>query len=50
MSFVLLAEPHLPDATAFRSTLQQRLGERLKIDDIEADGKEVILLRETAAR
>ena len=44
-SMVLVSEPRLPAATAFRATLEQRLAGRHKIDDMEADGQKVILLR-----
>lgn len=44
-SIVLLAEPKLPDAKAFRGQLEARLRGRLKIDDMEADGQKIILLR-----
>ena len=44
-SFVLVSEAHLPSAVKFRSTLEERLKGRLKIDDIESDGQKVILLR-----
>ena len=44
-SFVLLSEPRLPDVQAFRSDLEKRLAGRLKVDDMEADGDKVILLR-----
>lgn len=45
LSFVLLTEPKLPDASAFRAELEKRLAGRLKISDMEADGQKVILLR-----
>lgn len=45
MSFVLVAEPRLPAAKPFRDEVEKRLRGRLVIDDMEADGKEVILLR-----
>lgn len=45
LSFVLLAEPRLPEAAAFRSDLEKRLGGRLKVSDMESDGQKVILLR-----
>lgn len=45
LAFILLTEPRLPDAYAFRATLEKRLAGRLKIDDMEADGRQVILLR-----
>lgn len=43
-SFVLLAEPRLPDAQAFRAQLEARLKGRLKIDGMEGDDH-LILLR-----
>lgn len=45
LSFVLLSEPKLPDAQGFRTELEKRLGGRLPIGDMDADGKKVILLR-----
>lgn len=45
LSFVLVAEPKLPEAKAFRSELEKRLAGRLKVSDMEADGQKVILLR-----
>ena len=44
-SFVLLAEPKLPEANIFRTQLEARLKGRLKFTDVEADGQKVILLR-----
>jgi hypothetical protein len=45
LSFVLVAEPKLPEPKAFRSDLEKRLAGRLKINDMEADDEKVILLR-----
>lgn len=45
MSFVLLAEPKLPDAQRFRAELDKRIANRFTITDMEADGQKVILLR-----
>ena len=45
LSFVLVAEPRLPDAQAFRADLEKRIAGRVKINDMEADGQKVILLR-----
>jgi len=45
LSFVLLSEPRLPEAQAFRAQVEKRLGGRLAITDMEADGRDVILLR-----
>lgn len=42
---VLLAQPRLPEAKAFRADLEKRLAGRLKIDSMEADENKVILLR-----
>ncbi|GAB4060896.1 hypothetical protein GCM10028811_21120 [Uliginosibacterium sediminicola] len=44
-SFVLLTEPKLPEANAFRTQLEARLKGRVQIDNMEADGEKVILLR-----
>ncbi len=45
LAFVLVSEPKLPDARRFRLDLEKRLGGRLAISAMEADGQEVILLR-----
>ncbi len=45
LSFVLVSEPKLPDAKAFRADLERRLGSRLTVNNIDADGDTVILLR-----
>ncbi|WP_242478664.1 DUF4261 domain-containing protein [Rubrivivax gelatinosus] len=45
LSFVLLSEPRLPEAKAFRAQVEKRLAGRLAITDMEADGRDVILLR-----
>lgn len=44
-SFVLVTEARLPPTDKFRSTLEERLKGRLKIDDVDGDGQKVILLR-----
>lgn len=44
-SFVLIAEPRLPPASEFRAALESRLKGRIRIDGLESDGQEVILLR-----
>lgn len=44
-SFVLLAEPRLPEARAFREELEKRLDGRLRIAVMETDNDKVILLR-----
>ncbi|MGE0496444.1 MAG: DUF4261 domain-containing protein [Ramlibacter sp.] len=45
LSFVLVTEPKLPDAQAFRAELEKRVAGRFKVSDMEADGQKVILLR-----
>jgi hypothetical protein len=45
LSFVLVSEPKLPEARAFRANLEKRLAGRLTVSDMEADGEKVILLR-----
>jgi hypothetical protein len=45
LSFVLVSEPKLPDSKSFRTELEKRLAGRLSINDVEDDGKSVILLR-----
>lgn len=45
LSFVLLSEPRLPEAQAFRAQVEKRLAGRLTIAGMEADGRDVILLR-----
>lgn len=45
LSFVLVAEPRLPDANAFRVELEKRIAGRFIVSDMEADGQKVILLR-----
>lgn len=45
LSFVLLAEPKLPAPNAFRAALEKRLAGRVAIQDMEADGERVMLLR-----
>ncbi len=45
LSFVLVTEPKLPEAKAFRADLEKRLTGRLAVNDMEADGQKVILLR-----
>lgn len=45
LSFVLVAEPKLPEANAFRADLEKRLVGRFEVGDMEADGQKVILLR-----
>ncbi|HLO94889.1 MAG TPA: DUF4261 domain-containing protein [Burkholderiaceae bacterium] len=42
-SIVLLAQPRLPEAQAFRAQLEGRLKGRLRIDAMEADGPAVLL-------
>lgn len=44
LSFVAVAEPKLPSAANVRASLEQRLGD-VKIDGIETDDKQVILIR-----
>lgn len=45
LSFVLVSEPRLPDASAFRSDLEKRIAGRFTLGEMEADGQKVILLR-----
>lgn len=45
LSFVLVSEPKLPEAKAFRADIEKRLAGRLTITDMDADGEKVILLR-----
>lgn len=45
LSFVLVAEPKLPDARLLRADLEGRLPAHLAITDMDADKRNVILLR-----
>jgi hypothetical protein len=45
LSFVLVSEPKLPDASAFRTELEKRTAGLFSVGDMEADGQKVILLR-----
>ena len=45
LSFVLVAEPRLPEAKVLRADLEKRLAGRLAITEMDADGEKVVLFR-----
>lgn len=45
LSYVLVSEPKLPEANAFRESLEKRVAGRFKVGEMDADGQKVILLR-----